>query len=280
MLSIIVRTERKIKSQIKRSNNLSNQDSLDSNPELIQNDVTDIGRKIYEHLYYRLLNGNAIGGLFKYEELAKRADCTPRTVYTFLKDREARGEIKVQNKGRSGLLVTILKKGWELSKLFKTAFLAFFRHSGRIPYLYICNKDPSPSGTGIKFTLIEKMCRKAGLNESQTRAVKEKIGLLKNIKSLAGSITHFIKQVKEGVLEAVKSYAEKERDQKVRNELWSNAERAARAELAVKGITCPKSSGAVMTIEELDAFNSYHIIMQNKQQEIYKRVAAQRGVLK
>jgi len=237
---------------------------------------------MYEHIYYKLLNKGAVGALFKSDEIAARGGCTTRTAYSFLKERESKGEITIQNKGCDGLLITVLKKGWELSKLFKTAFLAYFRDKGLIPFIYTSNTSP-PSGVGSNSNLkdkVEKMCSQAGLSEAQTRKVKESLKTVKEIKNLGGLVKHFINKIKDGIMQAVKNSQEIEQEKILDDKLKDQSYTDARAEMQIQGIEEPKKKGMFMTIDELDAFRAYEAIKESKSIVIYNRLRLENGLAK
>ena len=245
-------------------------------------DLNDSRRLMYEHIYYKLLNKGAVGALFKSDEIAARGGCTTRTAYSFLKERESKGEITIQNKGCDGLLITVLKKGWELSKLFKTAFLAYFRDKGLIPFIYTSNTSP-PSGVGSNSNLkdkVEKMCSQAGLSEAQTRKVKESLKTVKEIKNLGGLVKHFINKIKDGIMQAVKNSQEIEQEKILDDKLKDQSYTDARAEMQIQGIEEPKKKGMFMTIDELDAFRAYEAIKESKSIVIYNRLRLENGLAK
>lgn len=240
------------------------------------------GQGILSHLWYKLLNSSVTGMLFKSSELALQAHCSVRTVYTALRGMVSRGEITVQNKGCDGLLITMLKKGWQLTKSFiKTAFLAYFRDRGLIPYIYT-TPNTSPSGGGGNNTTdrIGKMCAKEGLSEAQTRAVKEKVKKVDNIKSLGGLVKYFINQIKEGLLMALQSGHDIEARRKALESLRRKADLDARVELELKGIVEPKPTGGFMTIEELDDMSTYHSLHSTTSVMLYNKLCAEAGYSK
>lgn len=214
-----------------------------------------------------------MGCLFKTEEFAQQANCSTRTVYTFLRERVARDEIKVENKGRNGLLITVLRKGWELCKLFKFAFLAYFRDKGLIPYINTINTIPSGGGGNQPKDRIEKMCAKEGLNEGETRAVKNKISKISGIRSLGAVVKWAISQIKGGAMKSLVSSKDIEQREIMKERLQKQAQTDAKAILEAKGIF-EQIPGLNATFEELDAFNAYHAMLStyaaNRLNELYQ----------
>lgn len=238
------------------------------------------GQSIITHIWYKLLNSSTIGMLFKSSELAKKGECTTRTVYNFLKEREAAGEIKVENKGCNGLLITMLKKGWELSKSFKIPFLAYFRDKGLIPYINTTNTFPSGVDPNTPQDRIDKMCAKEGLNQAQTRAVKDKVKQVNNIKSLGGIVKHFINQVKEGILMALQSGNDMQARRNALDKLRAKADLDAKVDLELKGIVEPKPNGALMTTQEFDAIREYHSLHATHSVILYNKLCLEAGYAK
>jgi DNA-binding MarR family transcriptional regulator len=165
------------------------------------NNFSECEQGVLRHLYYKLLNSSVTGMLFKTSDIAEQAKCTNRTVYNVLNKLKEDGHLTSESKGRNGILVVMLKKGWELCKLFKFAFLAFFRNKNAIPYSYIGdNKDPVPRPPpDPNPDRVSKMCLKEGLNESEIRIVRQKVDKVPVIKNLGGLVKCFINQVKDGV---------------------------------------------------------------------------------
>lgn len=218
--------------------------------------------------------------LFKSSILADKGQCTTRTVYSFLKQREAAGELKIENKGRNGLLITMLKKGWELSKSFKFAFLAFFRDKGCIPYIDTINTSPSGGTLGNPKDRIEKMCAKEGLNQAQANAVKEKVKKVDNIKSFGGLVKHFINQVKDGILMSLHTASDMEARRSALEKLRAKADLDAKVDLELKGIVEPKRTGAVLSPDEFDAMNYYHSLLATHSVVLYNKLCLEAGYAK
>lgn len=232
---------------------------------------------LYRHLYYKLLNGGSSEGYFTSKELAGQSGCTERTVYTILQEAQKRGELTVKNKGRYGLLIKVLKKGWELTKLLKFAFLAYFRDKGLIPYIYTSNTSPRGGGSNQSEDRIGKMCRQAGLNEGQTRAIREQIGKIGSIRNLGGLVKHFINKLKEGAMRAIMSGTEVLHRQAMKEKLQKQAETDVRATLASQGIV-EKVPGVGCTIEELDAFRNYGAIFGARLNQRMMELCKEHGV--
>ena len=244
-------------------------------------DFTESGKKIISHIWYKLLNINATGGLFLTTELAERGNCSGRTVYSFLKDCVSKGFLSVQNKGRNGLLISVLKKGWKLTLMFmKTAFLAYFRDLGRIPYIYTPNTYPQGGGFNKQPNRIDKICKKEGLTEAQTRTIKEKISLVDKVKNIGGLVKYFINQIKDGILKPTFTGEEIAHRELQLNELKNKANLDARTQLELDGIREPKPKGVIMTIQELDDYYLYCTRLSTLEVTLFNQLCLEHGLSK
>jgi hypothetical protein len=215
---------------------------------------------------------------FKSSELAQRADCSTRTVYSFLREREAAGEIKVENKGRNGLLITMLKKGWELSQSFKLKFLAYFRDKGLIPYINTVNTNPTSAPPIPIPDRVDKMCAQEGLNESEIRAVKEKLKGVSEIKSLGGIVKYFIKQIKDGIMKGLKTSQEISEQKATIDRLRAKAELDAKTSMQIDGYVDPLTTGKLLSVSDLDAISEYNSKVSTRSVQIFNQLCLEAGL--
>jgi hypothetical protein len=258
-------------------NNGSALSGFQQKPQDVVVSITKEHNKLYHHFWYKLLNSGLTKGLFKHKEMAQIAGCSERTIYSFLQEGIKNEEISVENKGRNGVMVTMLKKGWELTKSLKTAFLAYFRDKGLIPYIYTSNTSPPRVGTNQSEDRIGKICRKAGLNEAQTRAIREQLNKISVIRNLGALVNFFIKKLKEGAVKAILSGSEVLYRQSMKEKLQKQAEIEIREDLARIGIV-ERVPGVGCTIEELDAFREYGAIFGSRLNKRMMELCSENGI--
>lgn len=104
-------------------------------------EMNELRERFFQNLCYKLLNKQAHSSLFKTQDIADYLGCSSRQVGIMLTEFKEAGKLTWKNRGRNGILITMLKGGWELTKKFfkKFAFLAYFRDKGLIPYIDISN---------------------------------------------------------------------------------------------------------------------------------------------